>query len=313
MYMEYNYVPKYVKEHLNYQAGEIVGHGDYNRNFNILNIAVDNNTEALKHMLNSGGASVLDAKALDSAVLKRHRDHELQDNDEQIPSSKAVYEHVEGIRSSIQNSINTINNTLIVQDSEMYKINKRIQVVNSLMEQYKDRADDVELMAQRLEQEFEFTHGTLHGGLTGQVLAKASDDDLDYTWTELLPGPVGPQGEQGVPGVPGRDGRDGIDGEPGADGVGVPVGGTTGQVLKKRTNADHDTEWGEAASVLVKATGAEVLAGTDDEKYVTPKAIKDGMLISGDTLPIGTQVPFTSLDIPDNWLLCDGRAVSRAD
>ena len=34
---------------------------------------------------------------------------------------------------------------------------------------------------------------------------------------------------------------------------------------------------------------------------------------SGDTLPIGSQVPFSSLTIPDNWLLCDGRAISRAN
>src|SRR5574344_782300 len=36
-------------------------------------------------------------------------------------------------------------------------------------------------------------------------------------------------------------------------------------------------------------------------------------IVSGDTLPIGSQVPFSSLTIPDNWLLCDGRAISRAD
>ena len=31
----------------------------------------------------------------------------------------------------------------------------------------------------------------------------------------------------------------------------------------------------------------------------------------GDTVPIGTVVEFASDKIPDNWLLCDGRAVSR--
>ena len=35
--------------------------------------------------------------------------------------------------------------------------------------------------------------------------------------------------------------------------------------------------------------------------------------ITGDTLPIGSQIPFGSLTIPDNWLLCDGRAISRVD
>ena len=33
--------------------------------------------------------------------------------------------------------------------------------------------------------------------------------------------------------------------------------------------------------------------------------------VSGDTLPIGTIVPFGSDTFPENWLLCDGSAVSR--
>jgi hypothetical protein len=41
-------------------------------------------------------------------------------------------------------------------------------------------------------------------------------------------GPTGPQGPQGIQGVPGE---------------GVAVGGTTGQVLKKASNADYDTVW----------------------------------------------------------------------
>ena len=33
--------------------------------------------------------------------------------------------------------------------------------------------------------------------------------------------------------------------------------------------------------------------------------------VSGDTLPIGTIVPFGSNTVPENWLLCDGSAISR--
>ena len=36
-------------------------------------------------------------------------------------------------------------------------------------------------------------------------------------------------------------------------------------------------------------------------------------VISGDTLPIGAIMPFGSDTIPDNWLLCNGQAVSRTD
>jgi len=36
-------------------------------------------------------------------------------------------------------------------------------------------------------------------------------------------------------------------GPAGAAGAGVVVGGTTGQVLKKASNSDYDTEWGTAS------------------------------------------------------------------
>lgn len=52
-----------------------------------------------------------------------------------------------------------------------------------------------------------------------------------------LIGTVGPKGDQGDPGPTGADGPQGPVGE------GVPVGGTTGQVLAKKTNSDYDTEW----------------------------------------------------------------------
>jgi microcystin-dependent protein len=35
--------------------------------------------------------------------------------------------------------------------------------------------------------------------------------------------------------------------------------------------------------------------------------------VSGDTLPVGCIVPFTSDVVPENWLLCNGQAVSRTD
>lgn len=41
----------------------------------------------------------------------------------------------------------------------------------------------------------------------------------------------------------GADGEDGADGKDGADGVGVPAGGSVGQVLSKKSDEDYDTEW----------------------------------------------------------------------
>lgn len=65
-------------------------------------------------------------------------------------------------------------------------------------------------------------------------------------------GPAGPQGEPGKDGEPGPQGVQGIQGPqgeqgpPGADGkngIGIPIGGTTGQVLSKIDNTDYNVEW----------------------------------------------------------------------
>lgn len=51
---------------------------------------------------------------------------------------------------------------------------------------------------------------------------------------------IGPTGATGATGPQGDTGPAGADG---ADGVGVPAGGTTGQVLAKASGTDYDTEW----------------------------------------------------------------------
>ena len=58
------------------------------------------------------------------------------------------------------------------------------------------------------------------------------------------------------------NGQDGATGPAGADGVGVPAGGTTGQVLSKASGTDYDTEWTtpEAGGVQdVQVNGVSVL------------------------------------------------------
>jgi hypothetical protein len=68
-------------------------------------------------------------------------------------------------------------------------------------------------------------------------------------------GAAGPQGPQGIQGETGPQGVQGIQGETGAtgpagsdgvDGEGVPVGGTSGQLLAKIDANDYNTEWVDA-------------------------------------------------------------------
>ena len=71
----------------------------------------------------------------------------------------------------------------------------------------------------------------------------------DGTWYNL--GIVG-QGEKGDPGDPG---------------VGVPTGGTTGQVLKKASSTDYDTEWGSVEALPTGGTTGQVLSKTSNSDY----------------------------------------------
>ena len=61
-----------------------------------------------------------------------------------------------------------------------------------------------------------------------------------------LKGPKGDKGEKGEKGNTGSKGANGASGSMGPmgiPGVGVPAGGTTGQVLAKNSNTNYDTEW----------------------------------------------------------------------
>lgn len=80
----------------------------------------------------------------------------------------------------------------------------------------------------------------------------------DPGWTDIvaLADITGPQGEQGPQGLQGEQGL------PGADGVGVPAGGTTGQVLAKASSADHDTGWVEQSGGGGSGTVESVVPGT---------------------------------------------------
>jgi len=52
----------------------------------------------------------------------------------------------------------------------------------------------------------------------------------------------------------GTDGIDGIDGADGADGVGVPIGGSQGQIISKASTTDYDVQWVDPASALSSST-----------------------------------------------------------
>ena len=157
--------------------------------------------------------------------------------------------------------------------------------------------------------------GVATGGTTGQVLAKKSNTNYDTEWIDkpggstvsvnvgktttgepgtnasvtnsgdetnvvlnfTIPrGDTGPQGPQG---------KQGPTGATGPAGPGVATGGTTGQVLVKKSNANFDTEWIAQTSAnagahnavyrgkylgtsVTDAQYASITAGTFDDLYI---------------------------------------------
>lgn len=131
-------------------------------------------------------------------------------------------------------------------------------------------------------------------GAVGPAGEKGEKGDKGDPGEKGDPGPQGPQGLQGVPGEAGPQGLRGDKGEKGdpgekgdsgENGVGVPAGGTAGQVLAKVDDTDYNTQW-------VDQTGGE---SVEQAEYLV-KA------------PIGTIVIWSGAEdsIPSGWHLCDG-------
>lgn len=131
-----------------------------------------------------------------------------------------------------------------------------------------------------------YTDETVLGGgaIKGKNCTIKSIDDItgghriNFEWT-LDDGTVKADtldvmdGVDGTNGTNGKDGKDGTNGVDGKDGIGIPNGGTTGQVLKKKSNTDYDTEWqdeeGGAVDSVNGKTGEVELNAEDVGAYST--------------------------------------------
>ena len=123
-----------------------------------------------------------------------------------------------------------------------------------------------------------------------------------------VPGPPGPQGDTGPPGPTGPQGIQGPagpQGSTGAPGPGVPAGGTTGQKLEKKTNADYDTQW-----VTAGAGGADL---NYRGAYSGASTYNDGDIVvdSNGTVWMCTKQGITTP--PDPWPTPPGIAVTQPE
>lgn len=90
-------------------------------------------------------------------------------------------------------------------------------------------------------------------------------------------------------------GPQGIQGPAGQDGVGIPAGGTTGQVLAKKSGTDYDTEWvdqtGGGGSGEPGEDGGYYQPSVDDEGNLSWTASKEGMPAVDSSNIMGPQGP----------------------
>lgn len=99
--------------------------------------------------------------------------------------------------------------------------------------------------------------------------------------------------------VKGEKGDSGRDGNTGSNGIGVPTGGTTGQILAKNSGADYDTGWiTNNASGTVTNVAALTLGTTGTDL--------------SSTVATGTTTPVITLQVPTASALNRG-ALSAAD
>ena len=97
-------------------------------------------------------------------------------------------------------------------------------------------------------------------------------------------GDKGDTGEKGDTGATGPQGEQGPKGDTGATGAGIPTGGTTGQILAKKTGTDYDTEWQNPSGGTVtdvQVNGTSVLSS--GVANITPSSLDFAVTVSGTT------------------------------
>ena len=101
-----------------------------------------------------------------------------------------------------------------------------------------------------------------------------------------LDGSVGVPGPQGPAGAAGATGPQGIPGQQGDPGVGVPAGGTTGQVLAKVDAVDYNTEWVDQSADFISSVTAPLSVSGGDlsidlSAYATTSSLSAYLTKSG--------------------------------
>lgn len=123
--------------------------------------------------------------------------------------------------------------------------------------------------------------GALKGDPGKSAYEVAVDEGYSGTEEEWLASLVGPQGEKGA------DGDKGDKGDKGDMGIGIPSGGTAGQVISKKSGTDYDLEWATLGNASQKDVTTYV--SPDNEDIPTSASVYRAMsaMLSGAFHPAG--------------------------
>lgn len=111
-------------------------------------------------------------------------------------------------------------------------------------------------------------------------------------------GATGAQGIQGIQGIQGVQGNPGTNGTDGADGQGVPIGGTTGQILEKIDATDFNTQWADPSAGQTEASIAQTAHGfvVGEALHHNGTTFIKAKADSADTLALGIVVAVPDVD-----------------
>lgn len=123
--------------------------------------------------------------------------------------------------------------------------------------------------------------GALKGDPGKSAYEVAVDEGYSGTEEEWLASLVGPQGKKGA------DGDKGDKGDKGDMGIGIPSGGTAGQVITKKSGTDYDLNWATLGNASQKDVTTYV--SPDDDDIPTSASVYRAMsaMLSGAFHPAG--------------------------
>lgn len=130
---------------------------------------------------------------------------------------------------------------------------------------------------------FYVTGGVDNTGWWTYQIEYISGTVLSWTYNEQVDILVSPIGDQGLVGPTGPTG---------AQGIGIPSGGTAGQILKKASGSDYVTEWVDPASVqevaLNELTDVNISEISDGQILIYEESTNTWIPVSPESLPQST-------------------------